>query len=260
MQGASLHRRTDPIKIDKETGVNSSSRAIGETLPRKTTLNREQIIGFWAAWSGWTLDGMDSVIFALVLVPALKELLPLSGFAATPGVIGLAGSLMFALFLVGWGFSYIWGPLADRFGRVRVLAATTLFYAVFTGLAAISHNVWELAIFRFLAGVGVGGEWALAGTYVAEAWPEDRRRVITRDFSSPRRSTTPSARTMAGVSCSCAACCPSWSRFIRCSRSANRANGNARMGTHPLRRQANGLYAISSRSLIGNEPSLIQCW
>jgi MFS family permease len=157
--------------------VNSSSRAIGETLPRKTTLNREQIIGFWAAWSGWTLDGMDSVIFALVLVPALKELLPLSGFAATPSVIGLAGSLMFALFLVGWGFSYIWGPLADRFGRVRVLAATTLFYAVFTGLAAISHNVWELAIFRFLAGVGVGGEWALAGTYVAEAWPEDRRRA-----------------------------------------------------------------------------------
>ena len=47
---------------------------------------------------------MDSVIFALVLVPALKELLPLSGFAATPGVIGLAGCLMFALFLVGWGF------------------------------------------------------------------------------------------------------------------------------------------------------------
>ena len=157
--------------------MNSSSRAIGETLPLKTRLHREQIIGFWAAWSGWTLDGMDSVIFALVLVPALKELLPLSGFAATPGVIGLAGSLMFALFLVGWGFCYIWGPLADRFGRVRVLAATTLFYAVFTGLAAISHNVWELAIFRFLAGVGVGGEWALAGTYVAEAWPEDRRRA-----------------------------------------------------------------------------------
>ncbi len=63
--------------------MNSSSRAIGEALPRKTTLNREQIIGFWAAWSGWTLDGMDSVIFALVLVPALKELLPLSGFAAS---------------------------------------------------------------------------------------------------------------------------------------------------------------------------------
>jgi MFS family permease len=158
--------------------VNVPSRALGATHPQqKTRLNREQIVGFWAAWSGWTLDGMDSVIYALVLVPALKELLPLSGYAATPGNIGLFGSWMFALFLVGWGFSYIWGPLADRFGRVRVLAATTLCYAVFTGLAAVSHSIWELAVFRFLAGVGVGGEWALAGTYVAEAWPEDRRRA-----------------------------------------------------------------------------------
>lgn len=158
--------------------MNASSEALDASRSaRKSRLNREQIIGFWAAWFGWTLDGMDSVIYALVLVPALKELLPHSGYAATPGNIGFAGSLLFALFLVGWGFSYIWGPLADRFGRVRVLAATTLCYAVFTGLAAFSHNVWEFAVFRFLAGVGVGGEWALAGTYVAEAWPEDRRRA-----------------------------------------------------------------------------------
>jgi MFS family permease len=164
--------------MQKETFVNVSSRALDATRPDgKTRLNREQIVGFWAAWAGWTLDGMDSVIYALVLVPALKELLPRSGYAATPGTIGFAGSLLFALFLVGWGFSYIWGPLADRFGRVRVLAATTLCYALFTGLAAFSHNIWEFAVFRFLAGVGVGGEWALAGTYVAEAWPEDRRRA-----------------------------------------------------------------------------------
>ncbi|MGH8779665.1 MFS transporter [Paraburkholderia sp.] len=158
--------------------MNVSGQALEAARPaRKSRLNREQIVGFWAAWFGWTLDGMDSVIYALVLIPALKELLPRSGYAATPGTIGFAGSLLFALFLVGWGFSYIWGPLADRFGRVRVLAATTLCYAVFTGLAAFSGNIWELALFRFLAGVGVGGEWALAGTYVAESWPEDRRRA-----------------------------------------------------------------------------------
>jgi MFS family permease len=145
--------------------------------PLKTRLNRQQIIGFWAAWTGWALDGMDSVIYALVLAPALTELLPRSGYAATPANIGFAGSMMFALFLVGWGLSYIWGPLADRFGRTRMLAATTLVYAVFTGLAAMSHSVWDLAIFRFIAGIGVGGEWALAGTYVAEAWPEDRRKM-----------------------------------------------------------------------------------
>jgi len=50
-------------------------------------------------------------------------------------------------------------------------------YAVFTGLAAFATNVWQLGIFRFLAGVGVGGEWSMAGTYVAEAWPEDRRKM-----------------------------------------------------------------------------------
>ncbi|OBK46801.1 MFS transporter [Mycobacterium sp. 1081908.1] len=144
---------------------------------RRTPLNRSQIAGFWGAWTGWTLDGMDSFIYALVLAPALTELLPRSGFAATSTNVGLAGSILFALFLVGWGLSFIWGPIADRFGRTKVLAATILTFAIFTGLSAAAQNVWELAIFRFIAGVGIGGEWALAGTYVAEAWPEDRRKM-----------------------------------------------------------------------------------
>ena len=144
---------------------------------RRTPLNRSQIAGFWGAWTGWTLDGMDSFIYALVLTPALTELLPRSGYAATSANVGLAGSILFALFLVGWGLSFIWGPIADRFGRTKVLAATIFTFAVFTGLSAMAQNVWELAGFRFIAGVGIGGEWALAGTYVAEAWPEDRRKM-----------------------------------------------------------------------------------
>ena len=149
-------------------------------LPRTAThtkLNRNQITGFWGAWTGWTLDGMDSVIYALVLVPALTELLPKSGIQATPANVGLWGSRLFALFLVGWGLSFIWGPIADKFGRSRVLAATILVYAIFTGAAALSQSVWQLGLFRLLAGIGIGGEWALAGTYVAEAWPEDRRKM-----------------------------------------------------------------------------------
>lgn len=143
----------------------------------RTRLNRSQIVGFWAAWAGWTLDGMDSVIYALVLSPALTELLPKSGIKPTPGNVGFAGSVLFALFLVGWGLSLVWGPLADRFGRTPVLGATIFVYAVFTGAAALAQNVWQLALFRLLAGIGIGGEWALAGTYVAEAWPEDRRKM-----------------------------------------------------------------------------------
>jgi MFS family permease len=147
------------------------------TARAKTPLTRAQIAGFWGAWAGWTLDGMDSFIYALVLAPALTELLPKSGYAATPGNLGLAGSILFALFLVGWGCSFIWGPLADRFGRTKVLAGTIFMFAIFTGLAATAQSVWTLALFRFLAGVGIGGEWALAGTYVAESWPEDRRKM-----------------------------------------------------------------------------------
>jgi MFS family permease len=145
--------------------------------PIRTKLSRQQITGFWGAWAGWTLDGMDSVIYALVLSPALTELLPKSGYKATPANVGYAGSILFALFLVGWGLSLIWGPIADRFGRSRVLAATIFVYAIFTGAAAMSQTVWQLGLFRLLAGIGIGGEWALAGTYVAEAWPEDRRKM-----------------------------------------------------------------------------------
>src|ERR1700733_13198305 len=152
-----------------------AEKAVNRSIHSK--LSRQQVTGFWGAWAGWTLDGMDSVIYALVLSPALTELLPKSGYKASPANVGFAGSVLFALFLVGWGLSLVWGPLADRFGRSRVLAATIFVYAIFTGAAALSQTVWQLGLFRLLAGIGIGGEWALAGTYVAEAWPEDRRKM-----------------------------------------------------------------------------------
>lgn len=146
------------------------------TSTSKTPLTTEQITGFAAAWVGWILDGMDSFIYALVLIPALTELLPLSGYSASLENVGFVGSIMFALFLIGWGMAFLWGPIADRFGRTWTLTGTILVYAVFTGAAAYSENVWQLGVFRFLAGFGVGGEWAIAGTYVAELLPEDRRK------------------------------------------------------------------------------------
>jgi MFS family permease len=143
----------------------------------RTALTQGQRRGFWAAWSGWTLDGMDAFIYALVLSPALTELLPKSGMSGAPANVAFCGSVLFALFLVGWGLAFLWGPVADRFGRTRTLAASVLVYSVFTGAAALAENVWQLGTFRLLAGIGIGGEWALAGTYVAEAWPEDRRKM-----------------------------------------------------------------------------------
>jgi MFS family permease len=140
-----------------------------------TPLTRDQIRGFWAAWAGWTLDGMDSFIYALVMVPALRELLPRSGIVATTGAVGYYGGLLFAVFLAGWGLSFVWGPIGDRIGRLRALMLTVLCYSVFTFCGALAQNVWWLAAFRLMAGIGIGGEWGLGGVYVAEAWPEDRR-------------------------------------------------------------------------------------
>ena len=147
------------------------------TAASRTPLNRNQIRGFWAAWGGWALDGMDSFIYALVLVPAMRELLPKSGIPATTANIGYYGGLLFALFLVGWGLSMVWGPIGDRIGRVKTLSLTILFYSIFTFTGALATNVWQLAAFRMLAGVGIGGEWTLGGTFVAEEWPEDRRHM-----------------------------------------------------------------------------------
>jgi MFS family permease len=144
---------------------------------RAAPLTRNQVRGFWAAWGGWALDGMDSFIYALVLVPALTELLPRSGLAPTPGNVGYYGGLLFSLFLIGWGLSMLWGPVADRFGRVRTLMLTILCYSLFTFLGAIATSVWQLAMFRLLAGIGIGGEWSMGGTFVAEEWPEERRAM-----------------------------------------------------------------------------------
>jgi len=120
---------------------------------------------------------MDSFIYALVLVPSLRDLLPRSGIAATKGNIGYYGGLLFALFLIGWGLAFLWGPVGDKFGRVRTLMLTVVWYSVFTFLSALVTNVWQLAALRLLAGIGIGGEWAMGGTFVAEEWPENRRRA-----------------------------------------------------------------------------------
>ncbi len=147
----------------------------GSRVSSRLTTN--QVRGFWASWGGWTLDGLDSFLYALVLVPSLRELLPRSGIAATTGNVGFYGGLLFSLFLIGWGLAFLWGPLGDRVGRVRTLMLTILWYSLFTFLSALVVRVWQLAILRLLAGIGIGGEWAMGGTFVAEAWPEDRRRT-----------------------------------------------------------------------------------
>jgi MFS family permease len=148
-----------------------------EAARARPRLTRNQVRGFWAAWGGWTMDGMDSFIYSLVLVPALRDLLPRSGIAATTASVGFYGGLLFALFMIGWGMAMIWGPIADRFGRVRTMTLSILSFSLFTLLSAFATGVWTLAIFRFLAGVGIGGEWGIGAALVSEDWPEERRTM-----------------------------------------------------------------------------------
>jgi MFS family permease len=143
----------------------------------KPKLTPNQIRSFWAAWGGWSMDGMDSFIYSLVLVPALTDLLPRSGIPATPGNVGYYGGVFFTLFLIGYGMALVWGPIADRFGRVRTMMLSIFCFSLFTLLAAFATGVWSLAVFRFMAGVGIGGEWSVGAALVSEDWPEERRTM-----------------------------------------------------------------------------------
>lgn len=144
----------------------------------KTKVTSDQWKGFIGAFGGWMLDGFNASIFGLVLLPAMTELLPKSGYAVNPQTIGYFGELGVAIFLAGWGCSFIWGPIADRFGRVPALMYSILVYAIFTFLAGLSQNIWQLSLFRFIAAVGIGGEWSMAGTLVAETMPERLRPMF----------------------------------------------------------------------------------
>ena len=146
-------------------------------MPIRARISNNRVRGFSAAWAGIALDGMDSFIYPLVLVPAMRELLPASGIPTTTASLGGWGSIMFSAFLIGWGSAFLWGPLADRFGRVRTLIYAILCYSLFTFLGSVSRNVWELAAFRLFAGFGVGGEFVGAAVFAAEELGDDTRAL-----------------------------------------------------------------------------------
>jgi len=136
-------------------------------------LTRYEWFVLLVAWLGWVFDSMDALIYAQVMTPALRELLGARGSTAN---IGWYGGIIFSIFVVGWALGGVaFGILADYLGRARTLVITILIYAVFTGLAGLSHTWWELGLYRFLTALGVGGEWAAGATLVAEVWPESLR-------------------------------------------------------------------------------------
>ena len=122
---------------------------------------------------GWALDIMDGYLYAIILFPAMSELLGTTESA----VIGWYGGITLSIFMVGWALGgLIFGPIADRFGRAKTMALTILIYAGFTALGTIAPESWvELAFYRFITGLGIGGEWAAGAALIAESWPEKSR-------------------------------------------------------------------------------------
>ena len=116
---------------------------------------------------------MDGTLFSLVQKPSMTELM---GPGATDAAIGFYSSVVFAVMLLGWAMGGIcFGIIADYIGRTKALAVTILIYSLFTGLSAASHSWQQLAAFRFITGLGLGGEWAAGAALVAEVWPDHLR-------------------------------------------------------------------------------------
>jgi MFS family permease len=137
---------------------------------------------FWASYFGWLLDGFDTTIYAFVLVPALTVLLPASGIPVSD--LPHWGLTFFAIFLCGWGASFVVGLLADRIGRLRALGIAITLYALGTLASGLAENVTQFGIARFVAGFGLGAEWFIGGTGVAEAFPEEERAKWAGRFHS----------------------------------------------------------------------------
>jgi MFS family permease len=158
---------------------------------------RDQWLALVAALLGWAFDGFEMGVFPIVARPALIELLDLSAEAKaarnpdlTPSERDAAraqidepvrrwNGVLSAAFLFGAALGgLVFGWLGDRFGRVRAMIFSVLTYALFTGFCGFAGQPWHLAVLRFLAALGMGGEWSLGVALVMECWSEHARPVL----------------------------------------------------------------------------------
>ena len=121
---------------------------------------------------GWALDIMDGYLYAIILFPAMSDLLGTTESA----VIVWYGGIVLSIFMIGWALGGLaFGHIAYRYGRVKTMAITILLYASFTALCSIASTWEDLAFYRFLTGLGIGGEWAAGAALIAESFPEKSR-------------------------------------------------------------------------------------
>ena len=143
--------------------------------------NRGRWMALIAALLGWMFDGFEMGLFPVVSNPALRDLLHIVG---TPGaedkaLIAQWNGLAIAGFLIGAATGgVLFGWLGDRLGRVRAMTVSILTYALCSGLAAFTTHPWQIVAVRFIAALGMGGEWSLGVALVMEIWGGRSRALL----------------------------------------------------------------------------------
>jgi MFS family permease len=160
-------------------------------------ITRGQWLALAAALLGWMFDGFEQGVFGLVGHSALVDVLHLETYTQlasnnlmpewlrttahdhVAGLVGSWNSLIAASYLLGAAVGgWVFGWLGDRLGRVRAMALSVFTYALFTGLSGLARGPWEIVGLRFLASLGMGGEWALGVALVMESWPQTMRPLL----------------------------------------------------------------------------------
>ena len=152
------------------TGVTSSPARATLTLsslfrwPRDTSsAEKKSLI---AGGLGWMLDAMDVMLYSFVLTHLMNV------FGMTKDTAGFLNSLTLGASAIG---GFLFGVLADRIGRARALMASILMYSISSAACGFSHSILQLAVFRFLLGLGMGGEWTTGAALIAETWRAEHR-------------------------------------------------------------------------------------
>jgi MFS family permease len=149
-------------------------------------VSRYQWFVFVVASLGWLFDTMDQQLFNLARKPAITRLLDtMPGDPATAGRVDEYSGYSTTIFMLGWALGGIaFGILGDKLGRARTMIMTVLCFSAFTGLSALSRNVWEFGFYRFLTGLGVGGQFAVGVALVAEVMPDRARPYALGSFQA----------------------------------------------------------------------------
>jgi MFS family permease len=157
--------------------VAAESAKASTNAPWWTELTRYHWFVLAVAALGWLFDTMDQQLFTIARTDAMKAVLaPASGEPAPREMVDAYGPYATGIFLMGWAVGGMaFGILGDRIGRARTMVLTILAYSLFTGLSALSWDFSSFAIFRFLTGLGVGGQFAVGVALVAEVMPDRAR-------------------------------------------------------------------------------------